>query len=94
MVLSEQAVRRWKVLGGITTLFTGFITVFVVDYARPPELHDIRKKNEIYSKKHVFTDLQDWFWGGVDARLGIPRPGLRSKKHPEKSENYKREEKR
>lgn len=88
MVLSEQAVRRWKVLGGIATLFTGFITVFVVDYARPPELHDIRNKNEIYARKHVFTDLQNWFWGGVDARLGIPRPGVRSDQE-EKSGNDK-----
>jgi len=74
MVLSEHAVRKWKLAGGVFTSAVAFTTVFVVDYSKPVTSHDIESgKGTMKDRPHVFSDLQQWFWGAVDSKLGIPR---------------------
>ena len=84
MVLSEQAMRRWKVAGGISTVIVGFSSVFLVDHRRPVTPDDSHIRHRLQNEKHVFSDLQDWFWDRVDSSLGIPKMSGKNR-----SEHYK-----
>mmetsp|Transcript_22414 Transcript_22414/g.33882 ORF Transcript_22414/g.33882 Transcript_22414/m.33882 type:complete len:86 (+) Transcript_22414:106-363(+) len=72
MVLSEQAMRNWKVATYVCTLGTAFYTIFYVPYPTPPHLE---------GKKHALTDVQQSYHQMVDRYFwGIPS-STEKKKH-------------
>mmetsp|Transcript_41073 Transcript_41073/g.46669 ORF Transcript_41073/g.46669 Transcript_41073/m.46669 type:complete len:99 (-) Transcript_41073:33-329(-) len=69
MVLSEQAVRNWRVATYVCTLGTVFWTTFYTSYDGMLENHPRGGAN----KKHVLTDLQQSYRQFVDQYFwGIP----------------------
>mmetsp|Transcript_17041 Transcript_17041/g.25200 ORF Transcript_17041/g.25200 Transcript_17041/m.25200 type:complete len:86 (-) Transcript_17041:376-633(-) len=64
MVLSEQAMRNWKVATYVCTFGTAFFTTFYVSYPMPPHLE---------GKKHVLTDIQKSYHEMIDRHFwGLP----------------------
>mmetsp|Transcript_19113 Transcript_19113/g.31673 ORF Transcript_19113/g.31673 Transcript_19113/m.31673 type:complete len:83 (-) Transcript_19113:139-387(-) len=67
MVLSEQAMRNWKVATYVCTFGTAFFTIFYTPYTMPPHLE---------GRKHVLTDVQESYHKMIDKYVwGLPPKG-------------------
>lgn len=66
MVLSEQAIRNWKLATAALTATVAIHSTLYAEYEMPPHLK---------GEKHIFTDLQQWYRAQVDQHVWrLPPP--------------------
>jgi hypothetical protein len=74
MVLSEQAMRAWKLGTAISTAFVGWFTLFEVDYTSSDHIQAYRRKHGD-EDPHALAALQRYVRGVRDRLiLGVDMP--------------------
>ena len=100
MVLSEKAMRAWKLASGVSTAVVSWYVLFEVDYTQTPHNKAYCRKNgrEAEDDPHVLASLQQWYRRaknrmilGVDVPPPPPRPGtIERQPQQEQSEEKQR----